>query len=143
MIEAYYKRLTGPDKTERQKCAIAWTEWEMATCRLLVDKNLIAKAQSGFSDAFARIECHYFINKGFLKYDGQLIEEAYKIKDIPGVIVQGRYDVVCPAITAWELSQKWPKGELFIIPDAGHSASEAGNTSQLIKATNAFSKFSI
>jgi len=140
MVSAYYKRLTGPDKDVRQRCAKAWTEWELITSKLFIDKSSLAKADTDFSDAFARIECHYFINQGFLHYDGQLLAEAHKLKDIPGVIVQGRYDVVCPATTAWELKKKWPKVELYIIPDAGHSASEVGIISQLIKATNAFVK---
>lgn len=122
LMSAYHRRLTGPDEAERLKCALAWTSWEMATSRLLIDKETLEKGEDPhFALAFARIECHYFVNAGFFKYDGQLIAEAHKLKGIPGVIVQGRYDVVCPALSAWDLSKVWQDAELKIIPDAGHS----------------------
>jgi len=137
LMSAYHRRLTGPDPEERKKCALAWSLWEMSTSRLFLDPDLIKRGHD-IADAFARIECHYFINGGFLKYDGQLIEEAHKIAKIPGVIVQGRYDLVCPPISAWDLHKKWPNGELKFVPDAGHSAKEEGIISELVKACDKF-----
>jgi proline iminopeptidase len=91
-----------------------------------------------FALAFARIECHYFVNKGFFKTENQLLEGAKRIRHIPGVIVQGRYDVVCPAKSAWDLAAAWPEAELVIVPDAGHSAMEPGILDELIRATDRF-----
>jgi len=139
LLSAYHRRLTGPNIEERKKCAKSWTIWELSTSRLFVDQKYIDTATDDFADAFARIESHYFVNGGFLKYDGQLLQEASKLKDIPGVIVQGRYDVVCPAISAWDLKKNWPQAELHIIPDAGHSAKEEGILSELVKACDKFS----
>ena len=86
--------------------------------------------------AFARIECHYFVNKGFFEADDQLLRDVKKIRHIPGVIVQGRYDVVCPAESAWALHRAWPEADLRIVPDAGHSAMEPGNLHELVSATD-------
>lgn len=94
LMSAYHRRLTGSDAEARKKCAEAWTLWEMATSRLYLDPDLLSRGVE-IADAFARIECHYFVNAGWFEYDGQLIEEATKIAHIPTVIVQGRYDVVC------------------------------------------------
>jgi proline iminopeptidase len=94
--------------------------------------------QSNFADAFARIECHYFVNKGFFEPEDQLLRNVDRIRHIPGVIVQGRYDVVCPMISAWELHRAWPEAELIVVPDAGHSMSEPGIRSALIEATDKF-----
>jgi len=139
LMSAYHRRLTGNDENEKIKCARAWTKWEMATSRLYVDPNYVAKAEEDqFSIAFARIECHYFVNGGFFTTDGQLIKEANKIANIPGVIVQGRYDMVCPAFTAWDLKKVWPKSELIIVPDAGHSMKEPGILSNLIEACDKY-----
>jgi len=142
LMSAYHRRLTGTNEEEKKKAARAWTKWEMATSRLYVDPNYIAKAEEDeFSVAFARIECHYFVNGGFFKYDGQLIQEANKIAHIPGVIVQGRYDMVCPAFTAWDLSKNWPNAELLIVPDAGHSMKEPGILSHLVEACDKFKNY--
>jgi proline iminopeptidase len=139
MMSAYHRRLTGPDDAEKLRCARAWTTWEMATSRLHIDKENVEKGEDPqFALAFARIECHYFVNAGFFKCDGQLLEEAPKLKGIPGVIVQGRYDVVCPAFSAWDLHKKWPEGDLKIIPDAGHSMKEPGILSELVIAADRF-----
>jgi len=144
MMAAYHKRLTGDNLEERKRCGKIWTAWELSTSCLFVDENYVAIAAGDeFSDAFARIECHYFMNAGFFRTDEQLLEEAHKISHIPGVIVQGRYDMVCPATTAWELKKKWPIADLFIIPDAGHAGKEEGITSELIKATEKFSTYDI
>eukprot|EP01126_Amoeba_proteus_P032401 TRINITY_DN315_c0_g2_i2.p2 TRINITY_DN315_c0_g2~~TRINITY_DN315_c0_g2_i2.p2 ORF type:complete len:142 (-),score=31.81 TRINITY_DN315_c0_g2_i2:269-694(-) len=136
-MSAYHRRLTGPDPEVRMRCAMAWTIWELSTSRLYVDPEYIKKADV-MAEAFARIECHYFVNGGFFQYDGQLIAEAHRLNDIPGTIVQGRYDVVCPAKTAWELHKSWSNSELFIIPDAGHSCVEPGIISELVKAAEKF-----
>jgi len=141
LMSAYHRRLTGTNEEEKIKCARAWTRWEMATSRLFVDPNYLAKAEEDqFSLAFARIESHYFVNGGFFKSDGQLIKDAHKLADIPGTIVQGRYDMVCPAISAWDLHKHWPKGELTIVPDAGHSMKEPGILSGLVEACEKYKK---
>lgn len=140
-ITAYYKRLTHTDAEVRLKAAKIWSQWEAATSRLILSEAAINDFESPeLALAFARIECHYFINNAFFKTNNFLLENAHKIAHIPGVIVQGRYDVVCPARSAWELHKAWPKSELKIIPDAGHAASEPGIRSALVEATNKFKK---
>ncbi|MEY8702343.1 prolyl aminopeptidase, partial [Francisella philomiragia] len=137
-ILAYHSILTGDDEKLKQQAAIAWSVWEASTSKLFIDKKSIDRyAEDKFSLAFARIECHYFKNKLFIQ-EAQLLNEAYKIKDIPGVIVQGRYDMVCPAVSAWDLHKVWPKAELDIIADAGHSISEPGILEALVRATDKF-----
>lgn len=141
MVKAYYKRLTGSDDAERKRAAKAWSKWEMATSRLHVDPEYLAKGDGDdFADRFARIECHYFVNAGFFDSDGQLLkkENIDKIRHIPCVIVQGRYDVVCPFKTSWDLHRAWPEAEYIVIPDAGHSANEPGIEKELVNATNKF-----
>jgi proline iminopeptidase len=93
-----------------------------------------------FAEAFARIECHYFVNGGFFRSPNQLLEDAHKLREIPGVIVQGRYDVVCPMKSAWDLHRVWPEADLQVVPDAGHAASEAGTLSRLIDAADRFAR---
>ncbi|MGH1395162.1 MAG: prolyl aminopeptidase [Trichormus sp.] len=137
LLTAYYKRLTSQDREIRQAAAKAWSIWEASTSRLFTDTQLIHNfAEDQFADAFARIECHYFINKGFLETDDQLLLNVERIRHIPAVIVQGRYDVVCPMISAWELHRAWPEAEFIVVPDAGHSMSEVGIRSALIEATD-------
>ena len=139
MLTAYYKRLTNPDAQIRLEAARAWSIWEASTSRLLLDPDLMRKfGQEQFAEAFARIECHYFINKGFLEIEEQLLLNVDRIRHIPAVIVQGRYDVVCPMISAWELHRAWLEAELIVVPDAGHSMSEPGISSALIEATDKF-----
>lgn len=141
MMAAYYKRLTSSSKSVRRTAAKAWSVWEGSTSKLYTDPALVKKFAGGrFADAFARIECHYFVNKGFFKTDDQLLRDAKRLRDIPGVIVQGRYDVVCPATSAWELHQAWPKSKLIIVPDAGHSMSEPGIRSALVEETERFAR---
>jgi proline iminopeptidase len=138
-IGAYYQRLTNPDLEIRLEAARAWSVWEASTSKLLQDPGLMQRfGQSNFADAFARIECHYFVNKGFFEPEDQLLRNVDRIRHIPGVIVQGRYDVVCPMISAWELHRAWPEAELIVVPDAGHSMSEPGIRSALIEATDQF-----
>ncbi|KAH9441483.1 hypothetical protein MJO28_015488 [Puccinia striiformis f. sp. tritici] len=140
MIKAYYKRLTSEDVKVRSEAAKRWSVWECSTSRLIIDPEYIKKAnEDDFADKFARIECHYFVNGGWMR-DGQLLEkeEVDKIRHIPAVIVQGRYDCVCPAKTAYELHQVWPEAEFKIIPSSGHSAKEDGIAHELIQASNKF-----
>jgi len=141
MMKAYYKRLTDPDRRVRRKAARAWSIWEGSTSKLLFDPALVKKFGGGrFADAFARIEAHYFVNRGFMKPDDQLLRDVRKIRRIPGVIVQGRYDVVCPIRSAWDLHRAWPEAKLVIVPNAGHSMTEPGIRSALIKETERFAR---
>ncbi|EMR62227.1 putative proline iminopeptidase protein [Eutypa lata UCREL1] len=143
MMQAYYKRLTGDNEEEKLRCADAWSRWEQSTAKLMVDPAYIAKSDDPrWALAFARIESHYFVNGGWMK-DGQLIENAYKIKHLPIVIVQGRYDVVCPAKTSWDLYKalggKDNKNvEYKVIGDAGHSAHEVATEPVLVDAVEKF-----
>jgi proline iminopeptidase len=139
MIIAYYKRLTSHDRQVLHEAAKAWSIWEGATSFLHLNSQYVAKFQQDeYAAAFARIECHYFVNRGFMRTDNQLIEDVGKIRKIPAVIVQGRYDVVCPMKSAWDLHRAWPEADLKIVPDAGHSAFERGNLHELISATDGF-----
>ncbi|MBD2100800.1 prolyl aminopeptidase [Leptolyngbya sp. FACHB-261] len=139
LIAAYYQRLTSSDPQIQLEAARAWSAWEASTSKLLQDPGLLNKfGQSQFADAFARIECHYFVNKGFFEREEQLIENVDRIRQIPAVIVQGRYDIVCPMISAWELHRAWPEAELKVIADAGHSMTEPGIRDALIEATDRF-----
>ncbi len=141
LLTAYYKRLTSPDLQVRLAAARAWSIWEASTSRLFPDPQLMQTfGADNFADAFARIECHYFINKGFFEQEEQLLLNVHRIRDIPAVIVQGRYDVVCPMVSAWELHRAWPEAEFIVVPDAGHSMSEAGIRSALIEATDRFAE---
>lgn len=139
LLTAYYKRLTSPDLQTRLEAARTWSVWEASTSKLLQDPNLMAIfGQDQFADAFARIECHYFVNKGFLESEDQLLKGVDRIRHLPAVIVQGRYDVVCPMVSAWELHRAWSEAELIIVPDAGHSMTEPGIRSALIEASDRF-----
>ena len=139
MIAAYYKRLTSNDTAVQLEAARAWSIWEGTTVSLLPNLGRMARfGADHFATAFARIECHYFINGGFLDHDDQLLANVDRISHIPSVIVQGRYDVVTPMTTAWALSQAWPQADLKIVPDAGHAVSEPGITSALVEATDRF-----
>jgi len=139
LLTAYYKRLTSHDKSTQLKAARAWSVWEASTSKLHLDPDLQTKfSHDEFAAAFARIECHYFVNKGFLESENQLIQNVDRIRHLPTVIVQGRYDVVCPMMTAWELHKAWPEAEFTIIPDAGHSVTEPGIQSALIEATDRY-----
>lgn len=139
LISAYYRRLTSPDPAIRLSAAKAWSVWEASTSYLLQDAEQIkGNAVDEFALAFARIECHYFVHGGFFEADDQLLRNASRLKDIPAVIVQGRYDVVCPARSAWDLHRAWPEADLRIVADAGHSAFEPGITDELVRATDRF-----
>ncbi|MBX6421360.1 MAG: prolyl aminopeptidase [Nevskia sp.] len=141
LVAAYYRRLTSADPRVRREAARAWSTWEGATSKLVQSADMMARfGNENFAEAFARIECHYFVNGGFFRSPNQLLEDVGRIRHIPGVIVQGRYDVVCPMKSAWDLHRAWPEAELRIVPDAGHAASEPGILSALIEATDAFAR---
>jgi proline iminopeptidase len=140
MVRAYYERLTSDDPKVVREAAKTWSVWEGATSFLRLNPDYVAKFQEDeYAAAFARIECHYFINNGFMRTPNQLIDNVGKIRTIPAVIVQGRYDVICPMKSAWDLHRAWPEADLRIVPDAGHSAFEPGNIHELISATDHFS----
>lgn len=136
LVKAYYKKLTGNDEIAQMKAAKAWSIWEGRSATLKTNKNVIehfASAHTALS--LARIECHYFMNDSFLEKN-QILNNAAKLKNIPGVIVQGRYDLICPMESAWELAQVWSKAEFKVIADAGHSATEPGTVDALVAATD-------
>jgi proline iminopeptidase len=141
MIRAYYARLTSDDPKVLTRAAKAWAIWEGATSFLRLNPDYVARFQEDtYAAAFARIECHYFVNGGFFRSENQLIEDVGRIRQIPAVIVQGRYDVVCPIKSAWDLHRAWPEADLRIVPDAGHSAFEPGNLHELVTATDRFAR---
>ncbi|WP_243232007.1 prolyl aminopeptidase [Microbacterium sp. CIAB417] len=138
MIEAYHRRLFDADPAVHRPAALAWTRWEASTLTLRPDPELVASmTDPDAATAFARIENHYFVNHGWLR-EGQLIEEVDRIRHIPAVIVQGRYDVCTPIMTAWDLHRAWPESELVVVDDASHSASEPGIAAALRAATDRF-----
>lgn len=139
LIAAYHRRLTGADRAEKLKAAKAWSAWEGGTVSLVPSQERIdAFSSDAFAIAFARIECHYFVNRGFFDRDDYLIANAHKIRGIPGVIVQGRYDVVTPMKTAFDLHKAWPEARFELIGNAGHAASEPGIIDALVRATDRF-----
>ncbi len=138
LVSAYHRRLTGDDQEVQLECAKAWSGWEGATITLLPDEStMAAHTADKFAIAIARIENHYMVNRGWLEED-QLIRDAGKIRHIPGVIVQGRYDACTPPVTAWDLHRAWPEAEFNIIPDAGHAYNQPGILDRLIRATDQF-----
>ncbi len=139
LVRAYYRRLTDADPAVQLAAAKAWSIWEASTSFLHPSDDFIAHAgEDTFATAFARIECHFFTNEGFFEVEHQLLRDVDRIRKIPGIIVQGRYDVVCPMMSAWELHRAWPEAELEIVPDAGHSAYEPGIVHALIGATDRY-----
>ncbi len=138
LLAAYRRRLTGSDSAAALEAAKAWSKWEAETITLLHDPNLAhIYTNDDFATAFARIENHYFVHEAWLE-EGQLLRDAGRLRGIPGVIVQGRYDVCTPARTAWDLHRAWPEAELHIVPDAGHAFNEPGILDRLIRATDRF-----
>ncbi|CAN6337097.1 unnamed protein product [Urochloa humidicola] len=136
-IAAYSKRLTSSDPTVQIEAAKRWTTWEMMTAHLIHNNDDINLGEDDkFSLAFARIENHYFMNKGYLPSDSYLLDNVDKIRHIKAFIVQGRYDVCCPMMSAWDLHNAWPEAELKVVSDAGHSAYEVGNAAELRSATD-------
>jgi proline iminopeptidase len=141
LVSAYHRRLISPDPKVRIEAARAWSIWEGATSRLIQDAGFIERfGKDEFAETFARIECHYFMNKGFFEHDDQLLRNVDRIRGIPAVIVQGRYDVVCPMISAWDLHRAWPEAEFVAVPDAGHSLFETGISKATIAATDRFAE---
>ncbi|WP_019830875.1 prolyl aminopeptidase [Sphingomonas sp. PR090111-T3T-6A] len=137
LLEAFRKRLTGGDESEKVSAARAWAQWEGETITLLPDPATSGGfGEEQFAVAFARIENHYFVNKGWME-EGQLLRDVHKLKGIPGTIVQGRYDAATPVRSAWDLHRAWPEAEFHLIPDAGHAYSEPGILDRLIRATDA------
>jgi proline iminopeptidase len=139
LLLAYHRRLTSEDERVRLEAARAWSIWEGSTSKLFPDQTLIEHfGEAHMALALARIECHYFMNNAFFKTNNYLIENVGKLRHIPAVIVQGRYDVVCPMVSAWDLHKAWPEADLQIVPDAGHAALEPGITGALVEATDRF-----
>jgi len=135
LLKAYYQRLTGDDEIARMSAAKAWSIWEGRTATLQGSQSTIDHFSGAHvAMSLARIEAHYFMHDSFLK-ENQILDDIDKLKDIPGIIVQGRYDIICPMESAWQLHKAWPMSELFVIPDAGHAASEVGTIDALIRAT--------
>ena len=133
------QRLTGSDQRAALAAARAWSVWEASTSFLHSNlDNIRSWGEDQFALAVARIECHYFVNRGFLRSETQLIDDVPRIRHIPATIVQGRYDIVCPATSAWDLHRAWPEADFRMVPDAGHSAFEPGNSHELVLATDRY-----
>jgi proline iminopeptidase len=138
-VQAYYKRLTSDNKQVQLSAAKAWSTWEMATSFLQANLDSLAKGDDPeFALPFARIECHYFINKIWLKPEQQILENIERIRHIPCEVVHGRYDVVCPLENAWDLKKVWPEIALHITPNAGHAAKEPGTSRKLVEIMERF-----
>jgi proline iminopeptidase len=138
LLHAYHRRLTGVDGAERLEAAKAWSVWEARCATLLPDDGIrTAFADGHMALSLARIECHYFVNQSFMALN-QLIRDAGRLASIPGVIIHGRYDLICPLQSAWELHQAWPQADFQVIPDAGHAAFEPGIAKALVAATDRF-----
>ncbi len=134
LLQAHYRRLIGEDDIARMSSAKAWSIWEGRAATLLPNKHVVNFfGTPRVALSLARIEAHYFAHKTFLEPD-QILRDAHRLADIPGVIVHGRYDMVCPIQNAWELQRAWPSAKLLVIPDAGHSAAETGTTHALVKS---------
>ena len=140
MVSAYHRRLTSENEMERMAAAKAWSLWEGRTSTLKPSQAVVDHFANPYTAlSLARIECHFFMHETFLE-PNQILRDAGRLAGIPGVIVHGRYDVVCPVENAWELHQTWPDAQLKIIPDAGHSASEPGTINALVQATDDFAE---
>ncbi|MFD1259151.1 prolyl aminopeptidase [Entomomonas asaccharolytica] len=140
LVQAFYKRLTGTDEIAQLNAARAWSGWEGSTITLVPNPKISQSfLETKKALAMARIECHYFVNNAFLE-PNQLLRDMHKIAHIPGIIVHGRYDVICPLDNAWQLHKLWPSSELNIIRESGHSAFEVGTVDALVKATHAMAE---
>jgi len=138
LVSAFHKRLTSPDREERIRAARAWSRWEGETISIAGPSALPTRFnEDRFVEAFARIECHYFVNHGFFDSDGWLLQQAPRYRHIPGRVVHGRYDMCTPLASAWALSRVWPAANLEIIHDAGHSSLEPGIVDALVRGTDA------
>jgi proline iminopeptidase len=140
VVRAYHRKLTSDDPAARREAALAWNKFETHASKLVPDDEPIAEEDVPKEIALARIEAHYFLNNCFLKSDDQLLRDAERLRRIPGVIVQGKYDLVCPIQSAWDLHLAWPEAKYVVVPDAGHAADETGISSALVEATEEFKK---
>lgn len=141
LVNSYHKRIMSSDTQLAMRACKEWSLWEGRTSKLFPDQEFIeGYGTDEFALAFARIESHFFVNRGFFKEDGWLLNNAHRLKNIPGIIIQGRYDVVCPMKSAWDLHQAWPGSELKIITDSGHSAFERGIARALVEATDKYAE---
>jgi proline iminopeptidase len=139
LLGAYHRRLTGDDRAVALAAARAWSIWEGATSHLFESPKTVERfGADDFALALSRIEAHYFVNGGFLATPDQILRDTHRIRSVPGVIVQGRYDVVCPMTSAWDLHRAWPEADFRLVPDAGHSAFEPGITHELVSAMDRF-----
>ncbi len=139
LIAAHHRRLTGTDRDAMLESARVWSVWEGVTSNLLISEAAVGRFQADeFATALARIEAHYFVNAGFMEHENQLLANIDRIRAVPAVIVQGRYDVVCPVQTAWDLHRVWPEADFRMVADAGHSAFEPGIVHELVAATDRF-----
>jgi proline iminopeptidase len=140
MMSAYYRRLTGDDKQEMMRCARAWSGWELLTSKLVTDVAQVQERMENdeFVLNFARIECHYFVHGGWFEDDNHVLNRVATIRHIPATIVQGRYDLITPMKTAWELHKLWPEAEFHVVPNAGHSQSELGTQTKLLDACDQY-----
>ncbi|XP_052806901.1 probable proline iminopeptidase isoform X2 [Mya arenaria] len=139
LMGAYYRRLTGYDKDKQVAAAKAWSRWEMAISRLYLDQDNLSRAEAdNWALQFARLECHYFVHGAFLEKDDWILANVDKIRHIPTTIIHGRYDIICPVVTAWDLHKVFPEADFHIVPDAGHSNREPGIQTQLLNACDKY-----
>jgi proline iminopeptidase len=139
MIAAYYKRLTSHDSDLRLAAAKAWSMWEGSALSLYPDPERVRQfGADDYAIAFARIECHYFVNRGFFEADDQLLRNVGRLRHIPCTIVHGRYDMCTPIKIGWDLHKAWPEADFRIVPDAGHAMSEPGIIHELIAASERY-----
>lgn len=142
VMAAYHRRLMGTCARTRLEAARAWSQWEGRTISLFDDADRVARfGIDAYAVSFARIECHYFVNRGFLPTDGHLLDRVDRIRHIPGTIVHGRYDMCTPLKNAWDLAQVWPEARLRIVPDAGHAMTEPGIVHELVAASELYKDF--
>jgi proline iminopeptidase len=139
MIGAYHRRLFSGDQTTETRYARAWTAWENALASIS-HEGPGGDSPADYARAFARLESHYFLNAGFLEEDGQILRDVPLISHIPGTVVQGRYDMICPPASAWKLTERWSRGELKLIGMAGHALSEPGISAELVRITRAVAR---
>lgn len=132
MIAAYHRRLFSGDRAEETRYARSWAAWENALASVEHD-GIVGEAPADYARAFSRLENHYFLNKGFLEADGQILRDLAKLRDVPATIVQGRYDMICPPVSAWTLAQNWARADLRMVAKAGHALSEAGISAELVR----------
>ena len=141
MIAAYHRRLTGPDAAVRVAAAKAWSMWEGSALSLIPDPERVRQfGTEDYALAFARIESHYFVNRGFFDADDQILRDVGRIRHLPCIMVHGRYDICTPVKIAHDLAKVWPEATLRVVPDAGHAMSEPGIVHELIAATRKFAK---